>query len=266
MLPAILRAGQSIAAVAGRDPAKLADFRKQFDIPAVHLDLNALLQDASVDAVYIPLPNSMHAAWTVRALEAGKRVLCEKPLALNVAEADRILAAARDGVLLENFSYKTEARDSTLIAHSIEVHFSFQATEAHRLRYDAALGGGSFLDLGCYGVDFVHRMLDCDIEILDVHATPVGLVDETCVVRARSQAGVGITITSSFAQPPRQEFILHFASGEQRRIERADDTVAMLQGFAQMTRCDPADAVRWRRNAAVYQEVLARMQRSWMQY
>ena len=93
-----------------------------------------------------------------------------------------------------------------------------------------------------------------------------GVVDETCVVHARSGSGVSITITSSFAQPARQDFILHFASGEQVRMERADDTVAMLQGFAQMTRSDPADVVRWRRNAAVYQEVLARIQRSWMQY
>jgi predicted dehydrogenase len=259
MLPAILRSGQTIAAIAGRDPSKLAQFQRDFAIPAAHHDLNAVLQDSSVDAVYIPLPNSMHAEWTIRALEAGKRVLCEKPLALNLAEAERVIAAAREGVLLENFSYKTETRDSTLIPHLIEVHFSFQATEDHRHRYDPALGGGSFLDLGCYGVDFVHRLLDCDIEILDVQASLVGLVEETCLVRARSasvtSSGVAIEINSSFAQPPRQDFILHFANGEQLRIERADDMAGMLQAFANMTRTDAADVVRWRRNALVLEKV-----------
>jgi predicted dehydrogenase len=235
-----------------------------------------------VDAVYIPLPNSMHAEWTLRALEAGKRVLCEKPLALNLAEAERVIAAARGRVLLENFSYQTKTRDSILNTqfihpHFIEVHFSFMATVDHRLRYDPALGGGSFLDLGCYGVDFVHRLLDCDLKILEVHATPPaperrawGLADETCVVRARSASGVSIEITSSFAQPPRQEFILHFAHAGQLRIQRADDMLGMLRAFANMTESDPADILRWRRNAAVYQyvcqEVLARMAGSRMQY
>ncbi len=277
LLPAILRSGQTIAAIAGRDPAKVAQFQRDFAIPAAYLDLNALLEDPAVDAVYIPLPNSMHAEWTVRALQAGKRVLCEKPLALNLAEAERVIAAARGRVLLENFS---KTRDSILNTpfirpQFIEVHFSFMATEDHRLRYDPALGGGSFLDLGCYGVDFAHRLLDCDLEILEVHATPPaperrawGLTDETCVVRARSASGVSIEITSSFAQPPRQEFILHFAHAEPLRIQRADDMLGMLQAFANMTESDPADILRWRRNAAVYQyvyqEVLARMQGSRM--
>ena len=262
LLPAILSSGQTIAAIAGRDPARLAEFQRDFAITAAYLDLNALLQDPSVDAVYIPLPNSMHAEWTVRALQAGKRVLCEKPLALNLAEAGRVIDAARGRVLMENFSYQTKTRDSILNPQFIEVHFSFMATVDHRLRYDPALGGGSFLDLGCYGVDFVHRLLDCDVEILDVHATqrPAwGLADETCVVRARSASGVSIEITSSFAQPPRQDFILHFAGSEQLRIERADDTIGMLRAFANMTQSDPADILRWRRNASVYQEVLARM-------
>jgi predicted dehydrogenase len=267
LLPAILSSGQTIFAIAGRDPARLAEFQRDFAITAAYLDLNALLQDPSVDAVYIPLPNSMHAEWTVRALQAGKCVLCEKPLALNLAEVERVIDAARDRVLMENFSYQTKTRDSILNPQFIEVHFSFMATEDHRLRYDPALGGGSFLDLGCYGVDFVHRLLDCDVEILDVHATPPaperrawGLADETCVVRARSASGVSIEITSSFAQPPRQEFILHFAGGEQVRIERADDMLGMLRAFANMTKSDSADILRWRRNASVYQEVLARMQ------
>jgi D-xylose 1-dehydrogenase (NADP+, D-xylono-1,5-lactone-forming) len=267
MLPAILKAGQTIVAIAGRDPVKLALFQEQFGMAAVYPWESAarLLTNPDVDAVYIPLPNSLHAEWTIRALEAGKRVLCEKPLALNVAEAERVISAnctaARGGVLMENFSYhltpgyRAVARSPV----SIEVHFSFLATEDHRLRYDRSLGGGSFLDLGCYGVDFAHRLLDCDLEILEVQPTFHGSADETCIVHARAASGVSIQITSSFAQPPRQEFLLRYADGSQQRIERADNMIEMLRVFAKMTQSDPADPLRWRRNASVYQEVRARM-------
>lgn len=229
-----------------------------------------LLESASVDAVYIALPNAMHAEWTVRALAAGKRVLCEKPLALNIAEADRVITAARYGVLMENFSYHLTPAYRAIQSdgiRAIEAHFSFQATEDHRIRYDRALGGGSFLDLGCYGVDFVHRLLDSQIQV-GAHAATVAarwegeLIDEVCKVRGRTGTGRGVevSITSSFTQPSRQEFVLRYADGTEQRVERADDTLAMLQMFAGSTAIGPAEAVRWRRNAAVYEAVLARMQ------
>jgi len=259
MLPAILQAGQTITAIASRDPAKVAEFQKEFGIARGYswADAHQMLESPAIDAVYIALPNAMHAEWTMRALAAGKNVLCEKPMALTVAEADRIAAASSGHVVLENFSYRVWPPVAPIA--SIEAHFSFQATEEHRVRYSRELGGGSFLDLGCYGVDFVHRLLDRQMEITSVEASTKGSVDESCTVQGRA-AGVEILITSSFAQPPRQEFLLGFADGSQQRIERADDTIALLQKFAAMSHADPADAIRWRRNSAVYQEVLARMQ------
>jgi len=259
MLPTILAANQAITAIASRDPAKVAEFQKEFGIAGGYswADAQQMLESDSVDAVYIALPNSMHAEWTVRALAAGKNVLCEKPMALSAAEADRIAAASPGRVVMENFSYRV--RQPLAQIASIEVHFSFQATEDHRLRYSRELGGGCFLDLGCYGVDFVHRLLDRQMEISSVEATINESVDESCIVQGRA-AGLEILITSSFAQPPRQEFLLRFADGSQQRIERTDDTIALLQKFAAMSHTDPADAVRWQRNSTVYQEVLARMQ------
>jgi predicted dehydrogenase len=182
---------------------------------------------------------------------------------LNLSQADRVIAAARTGTLLENFSYhsKVKIRDSTLISH-FSASFSFQAAEEHRSRYDRSLGGGSFLDLGCYGVDFAHRLFDCDLEILDVRATRKldwGDADETCAVQARA-GGVPVQIAASFAQPMCQEFALRFTDGSEQSIPRADDTIAMLRAFADMRESDPADLLRWRRNAAVYEQVLARMQ------
>jgi predicted dehydrogenase len=224
----------------------------------------------------------MHAEWTVRALEAGKHVLCEKPMALNVAEADRVArtALACNRVLMENFSYQlTPAyRDlPPLAAHkskalqSIDIHQSFFATEDHNLRYIRELGGGSFLDVGCYGVDFVHRLLDSQIEIADVIAIPPppergasGFIDETCILRGRT-AGIAVSITSSFAQPPRQDYTLQFAAGrfaagDQHQIVRIASPVALLDAFASATQTDPADILRWRRNASVYEQALGRMQ------
>ena len=103
---------------------------------------------------------------------------CEKPLALNLAQAERLIAASHGGVLMENFSYHlTEgyqslqsaatAIESTMI-ESVGAHFAFEATGDHRSRYLPELAGGSFLDLGCYGVDFVHRLLNSEVEVVDV--------------------------------------------------------------------------------------------------
>lgn len=264
MLPSILSAGQSIAAIAGRDPQKLKQFQRDFTIPSAYLDLDSVLRDPAVDAVYIALPNSMHAEWSVRALAAGKRVVCEKPLALNLAEADRVIAAARKGVLLENFCYGVPEIPAGLLR--IEVEFCFQATQEHRSRYSRALGGGSFLDMGCYGVDFVHRVLGDELQILDVHAVrrkhdgddAGGEVDEDCRVEARCGL-IAIAIHSSFAAPACQDYLLYASDGSLQRVQRSDDTSGMLRAFAQRTASDPADLIRWRRNACVYQDVLARM-------
>ena len=98
-----------------------------------------------------------------------------------------------------------------------------------------------------------HRLPRLSARLGDLHP------DETCVVQAGTASGVEISITSSFAQPARQDFAARFTNGEERKIERADDMVAMLQAFARMERTDPADAVRWRRNALVLETVQARI-------
>src|SRR5215471_10042797 len=90
-----------IVAVASRDGAKAGEFAEKFEIPRVHANYEALLDDPEIDAIYIPLPNSMHAEWAMRCAARGRHVLCEKPLAMDAAQARAMFAAARErGVML----------------------------------------------------------------------------------------------------------------------------------------------------------------------
>jgi predicted dehydrogenase len=267
-----------------------------------------VLELRHVDAVYIPLPNSVHAEWTVRALQAGKHVLCEKPLALTLAEADLVASAsvANNCVLMENFSYHYAPAYRSLEQlrgdlRAISISHSFQATQEHRLRYSLSLGGGSFLDLGCYGVDFAHRLLDSEITIDGVTARPPeqerrawGLIDDSCTLAGRTSSGVGIWIKSSFSEPANQNATLSFSdpshaegrtwfihrlfradSGDPAEIhsldagsmppaafEPFDTEVALLNAFAEKAAApttDPADILRWRRNASVLEQVQSRI-------
>src|SRR5438093_3743489 len=97
----------TVVAVAARDPQRAYTFAAKHGIARVHPTYDALLADAEIDAIYNPLPNSLHCEWTIRALQAGKHVLCEKPIASNMAEAERMaLVAERSGlVLAEAFHY-----------------------------------------------------------------------------------------------------------------------------------------------------------------
>jgi predicted dehydrogenase len=98
----------TVTAVAARDPARARQFAARHGIAAVHDSYEALLADPDVDAVYNPLPNSLHAPWTLRAIAAGKHVLCEKPFTSNEAEAAEVADAARSAglVVMEAFHYR----------------------------------------------------------------------------------------------------------------------------------------------------------------
>jgi len=93
--PARIVPGVEIAAIAARDPARAREFAGKHGVPHVQRNYEALLQDRSIEVVYNPLPNGLHAEWTIRALKAGKHVLCEKPVAANAEEAIRMAAAAK---------------------------------------------------------------------------------------------------------------------------------------------------------------------------
>lgn len=159
-----------LVAVASRDTGKAGDFAREALIPRHYGSYEALLDDPGIDAVYVPLPNSLHREWTIRAVEKRKHVLCEKPLALSVEEELEMQAAAdRNGVrLMEAFMYRFHHRTQRLVEMAlggavgdlrlIRSAFTFRLTRPDNIRLRADLGGGALMDVGCYCVDISRRL------------------------------------------------------------------------------------------------------------
>ena len=161
-----------VRAIASRDRERAASVAQRLSIPVVHDDYDALLHDPDVDAIYNPLPNSFHAEWTIRAAEAGKPVLCEKPLAASAEEARRTIAACRThGVpLMEAFMYRLHpqhARVRRLVdggeigevrAARIAFTFLLEPFDAKNVRLQSDLAGGALMDVGCYAIDAARRI------------------------------------------------------------------------------------------------------------
>jgi D-xylose 1-dehydrogenase (NADP+, D-xylono-1,5-lactone-forming) len=167
VIPGFARAGLAeLRAIASRDPTRAASAAKSAGIPVVHPGYEALLDDPEVDAVYVPLPNTMHADWTREAARRGKHVLCEKPLAATAPEAREVVEFCRGhGVcLMEAFMWPhhprtarlREALDGGAVGEVRRVSGSFtfplEPYEPTNIRLRPELGGGSLLDVGCYPV------------------------------------------------------------------------------------------------------------------
>jgi predicted dehydrogenase len=171
-----------IDAIASRTQESAEAFGREFDIPKRYASYEALLADSDIDAVYIPLPNNMHHTWTRAAIDAGKHVLCEKPLALNTTEAREMFSAAdaRGVALLEAFPYmfqpQTElamslVRDGRIGAvQYVQAAFGFNIADPANIRFDPAMGGGALLDAGCYAVSFVRLMMGAAPARVTAHA------------------------------------------------------------------------------------------------
>ena len=173
VIPGIQRAAQcEVVAIASRDLRVAKRVATELGIPIAHGSYEALLADPGIDAVYVPLPNHLHAEWTIAAAEAGKHVLCEKPLAMTVRDAERMIEAAeRAGVqLMEAFMYRLHpswvaARDivaSGRIGRLTAVHswFSYYNDDPANIRNVLAAGGGALYDIGCYSVNLSRMLFD----------------------------------------------------------------------------------------------------------
>ncbi|WP_282935401.1 Gfo/Idh/MocA family oxidoreductase [Paenibacillus sp. RC67] len=172
-----------VAAIASRGEDKAKETAAQLNIPTYYGSYEALLADDQIDAVYIPLPNHLHKEWTIRAAEAGKHVLCEKPFALNAEEAEEMKAAcAKAGVkLAEAFMYRHHPRYAMIkdIMQSGEIGtirgirgaFTFNnAKDANNVRYKQFMGGGSLYDVGVYPISAARFLLEQEPQAATVHA------------------------------------------------------------------------------------------------
>ncbi|MEA4812395.1 MAG: Gfo/Idh/MocA family oxidoreductase [Anaerolineaceae bacterium] len=169
-----------VIAVASRDLSKAVEFATPLQIAKAFGDYEDMISDPEIDAVYIPLPNGGHAAWAIKAMEAGKNVLVEKPFALSADEAQKMVSVSLDKnvVLMEAFMYRYNSRFDKFIQivrfgdigkiRFIESSFTFNLTNPDDIRMRAEQGGGALYDLGCYCVNF-HRQL-ANREPSSVHA------------------------------------------------------------------------------------------------
>lgn len=155
-----------VLAVASRSLSKAKSFAQTNAIPKAYGTYDELLQDAELDAIYIPLPNSQHHDWAIAAMQAGKHVLCEKPIGLNAHEAQEMIAVADEQhvTLMEGFMYRYHPRFAQTLKliqdrvlgdlHFIHAVFTFNIASPNDIRLSAELGGGALYDLGCYCIEW----------------------------------------------------------------------------------------------------------------
>lgn len=171
-----------ILAIASRDPKRAYALAKKHNIPRVHQTYTALLADDDIDAIYNPLPNSLHAQWTIKALKAGKHVLCEKPFASNAQEAEEMARLARETelVLSEAFAYRYHpltARVKEILASGeigaiqhFDAQFCFLLPSPKNIRFNYDLAGGALMDCGCYPISLIRYLAQAEPTVQSAEA------------------------------------------------------------------------------------------------
>ena len=206
-----------LTAVASRDSGRAATFAKTHGIAQSFGSYEALLAASDIEVVYISLPNHLHAEWAIRALDAGKHVLCEKPLALTVDDVDAIVAAAtRAGrIAVEAFMYlhhpqilrAVDLARSGALGHLELMNgtFTFPLSQADDPRIDPSMGGGSLWDVGCYPVSLARRIAGEEPDRVGAFARYDELgVDRTFIGQLHFPIGLLAQFDSGFAAPDRE--------------------------------------------------------------
>lgn len=166
MAPALLKADLTeLAGIASRDLGKARAAAESLGIPRSYDSYDELLADPQIEVVYIPLPNHLHVPWSIKAIEAGKHVLCEKPIGLTAADARRLLAVARAHPqlkVMEGFMYRHHPqwrRAKQLVSdgkigelRTIQSFFSYFNVDEKNIRNQSEIGGGGLMDIGCYSI------------------------------------------------------------------------------------------------------------------
>ena len=203
-----------LLAVASRSQPSAEAYAREWNIPRALGSYEALLADPEIDVVYNPLPNNLHAEWTIKALRAGKHVLCEKPMTLTLAELDEIIAASRETgrIVTEAFMYRhhpqtlkvKEMVESGSLGRLqlIRGAFTFTLTREGNYRSDPAMGGGSIWDVGCYPISYARTLVGAEpLEVFGWQVEGPSGVDETFVGQMRFEGGVLAQFDCGFASP-----------------------------------------------------------------
>ena len=222
----------AVTAVASRDVERAKTFARETGIAQVHATYEALLADPAIDAVYNPLPNNLHAEWSIRAANAGKHVLCEKPLAASGSEARAMFDAARrnDVYLAEAYPYRAQPQTLKLREllkakaigrlQLIQASFGFPLSDSSNIRMSPALAGGALMDAGCYPVSLVRTVAG---------ARP----QRVCATARWAESGVDLTMVASieFASGILAQISCSFATARHRHAFIAGDAGSIVTTY-----------------------------------
>lgn len=225
MIPAILRHRTStLAAVASRDPVRGRDFASKYGIAMSFDSYHDMISSGLVDAIYNPLPNALHGEWTVRSLQAGLHVLCEKPLTVDAQQARQIASAASAAgcVVCEAFMYRHHPVYDAILDQvysgvignviSLDSHFSFLLDDPESVVASHTLGGGALLDVGCYCVSFSRLIAGCEPVRVGAFATG-SPVDESIAGILQFPNGIAARFHASIKGAERHMAEIHGTTG-----------------------------------------------------
>lgn len=248
-----------VVAVGSRDGAKAQTYAGEHGIAKAHGSYEALLEDTDVDAVYISLPNGMHHEWTVRALAAGKHVLCEKPYTRHPAEAVEAFDAAEAAglVLMEAFMYRHHPQTATIErlvrdgavgrVLAVKAVFSFPLADLTNVRALPELDGGALMDVGCYCVSGSRLVAGDPVSVLAEQVVGETGVDMALYGTLRFPGDAVAQIEASFLAPERQSLEVVGDGGVVRafapwRVDWDGDLVLERDGVSEMVAVDEANS------------------------
>lgn len=205
-----------LLAVASRSISSAESYAREWNIPRAHGSYEALLADPDVDVIYNSLPNHLHAEWTIKALRAGKHVLCEKPIALTLEELDSMTLAAKESgkILAEAFMYRHHAQtlkvkeivDSGVLGklQLIKGAFTFTLTREGNFRWMEEMGGGSIWDVGCYPISYARMIVGAEpVDVFGWQSTIASGSDDSFIGQMRFKDGIHMQFDSGFKSPSR---------------------------------------------------------------
>ena len=267
--PASQNADVRLEAVAARDGARAEEFAKQHSIKRVVASYDELVNDAEVDAVYIPLPNGFHGRWTIAALEAGTHVLVEKPFASNLAEAELVADVAKqhpDQVVMEGYHYRHHPFVHELqrllsegtIGQVTEASATFDITLPDRsdIRYNQELAGGATMDLGCYSVHLLRTLFgEPEVTSATARTTEDPRLDDALSAQLVFPSGIKATAASSLNEAEERQHVV--IQGTKGTIEAEGFVKPQYGNWIKVTTSEGTKTFEARREPSTYALQLA---------